>query len=304
MAQALLPRGLILRQTQPGLCVSQPWSAGLCGKQLQALHYAAAAIAVQRRFQLRCRARKRRQRPRQQPSGEEHITALQQYDFADVEYWDATYSVEGGTEPFDWMGNLEIFHKYIEHASFDAEILDLGCGTSRLAEQLHDIGYRHLTAVDISAVAVEAMRRRNAKLRPTIKWLQADALDLAALKDGSMDLIIDKSTMDAVACGHGCWNQNLVRIVASAFRVLREGGTYLVFSDSFIPKTAFRFPHVTFDVTVSTVSTDQTGKECQAQLSTGYVFEAVKSSASPLRSLDDVLVEAAEMDATLNEGSA
>jgi len=44
------------------------------------------------------------------------------------------------------------------------------------------------------------MAERNKKLRPNMKW---DVMDVRDLKydDGAFDLIVDKSTIDALLCG-------------------------------------------------------------------------------------------------------
>lgn len=229
------------------------------------------------------------------------------FDFGNPQYWEEHYAAEDG-EVFDWLGNFELFRDHVLGATGGdkhAAIVDLGCGTSRFLEELHDEGFSNLAGVDISRVAVDAMRRRNLATRPSIRWLQADALDLgAALPDGSVDLLIDKTTMDAVSCSVGCWNQNLVRIVAEASRVLREGGTYLVVSDAFIPRTAFGFPHVAFDVSVEEVENASDDSGGQSQLSVTYVFSAVKRAKPNLVSLEEALELAAAMDeeVALNAG--
>lgn len=51
-----------------------------------------------------------------------------------------------------------------------AEILDLGCGNAKLSEELFDHGYRRVTGLDISPVAIDSMRERNAERRPEIRW--------------------------------------------------------------------------------------------------------------------------------------
>jgi len=229
-----------------------------------------------------------------------------QFDFGSPQYWEEHYASENG-EMFDWLGNYALFRDHVLRATAgnkSSAIVDLGCGTSRLLEELHDEGYTNLVGVDISNVAVDAMRRRNLAARPSIRWLQADALDLGgALPDASVDIVIDKTTMDAVSCAPGYWNQNLARIVAEVFRVLREGGTYLVVSDSFIPQTACGFPHVAFNVRVDEVDNAIDDSGGQSQLSVTYVFSAVKRAGADLASLEDALEIAATMDADVSAGA-
>ena len=50
-------------------------------------------------------------------------------------------------------------------------ILDVGCGTSGLAEALYDAGYKRVTGVDWSEKAVSFMTERNKHKRPEMKFV-------------------------------------------------------------------------------------------------------------------------------------
>jgi len=91
-------------------------------------------------------------------------------------------------------------------------VLDLGCGNARLCEKMHDDGYKNIVAVDISTVAIDMMRQRNAELRPEIQWCVGDAFKLDA-EDDSFDVVIDKSTLDAIACDQDHINVNMVKLI-------------------------------------------------------------------------------------------
>merc|ERR1712194_950928 len=54
------------------------------------------------------------------------------------------------------------------------------------------------TCVDISKVVTEMMGSRNSSLRPEIAWVHADCTDLGVFADASFDLVVDKSTFDAL----------------------------------------------------------------------------------------------------------
>lgn len=45
------------------------------------------------------------------------------------------------------------------------------------------------------------MKARNVASRPEIIWEVMDVCDMGKLGSGSFDLVIDKSTMDALLCG-------------------------------------------------------------------------------------------------------
>lgn len=77
----------------------------------------------------------------------------------------------------------------------------LGCGNSELSEQMYDSGYTKITNVDISAVVIEQMAERSRISRPEMKFEVGDVTDLKMHSNASFDILIDKSTIDALLCG-------------------------------------------------------------------------------------------------------
>ncbi|KAG6515079.1 hypothetical protein ZIOFF_025459 [Zingiber officinale] len=74
-------------------------------------------------------------------------------------------------------------------------VFAIGCGYSRLCEELRKDGVADMTCVDISPVAVERMRSRfRDKGLEGIKVVQADMLDLPFGSE-SFDIVIEKGTM-------------------------------------------------------------------------------------------------------------
>eukprot|EP00438_Fugacium_kawagutii_P036197 Skav232984 [mRNA] locus=scaffold1735:540974:549526:+ [translate_table: standard] len=94
---------------------------------------------------------------------------------------------------------------------------------------MYDKGFEQITGLDISDVAVESMRVRNAEKRPKIQWVAGDAFDLP-FEDESFDVVIDKSTTDAVSCDKDHIHENMTKMYGEVQRVLKKGGTFLVFS--------------------------------------------------------------------------
>lgn len=74
----------------------------------------------------------------------------------------------------------------------------VGCGNSELSEQLYDVGYKHLTNIDISETVVTHMNQRNAERRPGLTFQQVDATQ-TPYEDGSYQAALDKGTLDAMA---------------------------------------------------------------------------------------------------------
>lgn len=97
--------------------------------------------------------------------------------------------------------------------------------------ELTSLGYTHQLCVDFSSVVVEMMTKRHAEI-PGIEWKQADVRDLKILADESIDVALDKSTLDAMIYG-SIWNPpdevkiNTGRYMREVHRVLKNDGMFL-----------------------------------------------------------------------------
>lgn len=74
----------------------------------------------------------------------------------------------------------------------------VGCGNSELSEQLYDVGYKHLTNIDISETVVTHMNQRNSERRSGLTFQQVDATQ-TPFEDASFQAAVDKGTLDAMA---------------------------------------------------------------------------------------------------------
>lgn len=106
--------------------------------------------------------------------------------------------------------------------------MNLGCGNSLISEEMYDEGYLNISNMDISEVCIDQMKVRNVKTRPKMKWDVMDVMDLQ-YKDNQFDLIIDKSTIDAILCGSDAY-VNVAKMLKECQRVLKEGGYYVAIS--------------------------------------------------------------------------
>eukprot|EP00913_Durusdinium_trenchii_P013625 g12794.t1 len=191
-------------------------------------------------------------------------------------YWDKRYQNEVGNT-YDWLGGYEKFSEFIESATKDlseptsARILDLGCGNARLAEEkfrswqivriwmnslcgrvwtpliphcqprqdMYDRGFYNITGLDISDVAIESMRQRNAEERPKIHWVVGDAFELPF-----EDTVCQKLGVTVLV-----YRLLRTKMYSEAQRVLKKGGTLLVFSAAKqVPRTGLRLPHLSFEL--------------------------------------------------------
>lgn len=92
--------------------------------------------------------------------------------------WDEQYAAHG----WDFLAGLgEVAHYavimgYASYLRPGGSVLDVGCGEGVLHERLRAVGYAHYTGVDISTVAIEALRARTANdPDSTREFVAADA---------------------------------------------------------------------------------------------------------------------------------
>jgi len=74
----------------------------------------------------------------------------------------------------------------------NAEIIDVGGGASTLVDGLAHAGYRRLTVLDLSGVALMAAQARLGAAAALVRWIEADVLE-AALDTHGFDLWHDRA---------------------------------------------------------------------------------------------------------------
>lgn len=92
-------------------------------------------------------------------------------------HWENVYSTKGETD-VSWFQespapSLELIH-LVKAKQSDA-IVDVGGGASRLVDSLLAEGFGDLTALDLSAAALETARKRLGAKGEEVKWIVGDA---------------------------------------------------------------------------------------------------------------------------------
>jgi ubiquinone/menaquinone biosynthesis C-methylase UbiE len=186
--------------------------------------------------------------------------------YGDPGYWDAAYVSLGPQDSFEW-GDVTlddvVDYKYrpIEwdgrtstystttsalqqsslgdalgirpNADQDGPILMLGCGNSKMGEDMIERGWRGpLIQVDISSRVVETMTHRCHEFiqKGCMSFVQDDACELSAFRDGMIQACLDKGLIDALYCAEEY--DQLGRILRSVSRVLKPGGIFVFLSFS------------------------------------------------------------------------
>lgn len=92
-------------------------------------------------------------------------------------HWENVYATKGEAEVSWFQDSPAISLEMIRAVSpdHDAAIIDIGGGASRLVDALLQGGYRDVAVLDLSANALDIVKRRIGQAASTIDWIVADA---------------------------------------------------------------------------------------------------------------------------------
>jgi ubiquinone/menaquinone biosynthesis C-methylase UbiE len=152
-------------------------------------------------------------------------------NYGDPKYWENRYKNSKST--FDWLEDYNSLKSIIsdlipEENKKYSTILNLGCGNSLLCEEMYDDGYKNIINIDLSETVIKYMQNRNKEIRKKLKFFVMDCRELN-INNNSIDLAIDKSTIDALLCGENSFI-NVAKMLKEVQRVLKIGGYYLMIS--------------------------------------------------------------------------
>ena len=166
-------------------------------------------------------------------------------DFGTKTYWNSFFK-KRGKKAFEWYGEYlelsSILGKYIKtkgkittknllycniiNVPFLDNILMVGCGNSKLSNDLFTVGYRKMTNIDLSEVVIEQMQ----KAFPNQKWVREDATK-TSFPEQSFSVVLDKGTLDALSNND---SEEIKELVTQYFsevkRVLKQGGRFVCIS--------------------------------------------------------------------------
>jgi len=77
-------------------------------------------------------------------------------------------------------------------AGKESRILMVGCGNSKLSEDMYLDGYHNIVNIDISVSCIEMMRQRCEEQQMHMRWVAGDATNMVEFTDASFDLVVDK----------------------------------------------------------------------------------------------------------------
>lgn len=96
---------------------------------------------------------------------------------------------------FDWYGRLPHFRKEIsKYLKKSDYILVIGCGNSRLTEELYAAENTSIANIDFSETVIKQMADRHAD-KPTLKWQTMDVVEKLDFPTNYFDVCIDKGCL-------------------------------------------------------------------------------------------------------------
>ena len=182
-------------------------------------------------------------------------------NYGDKNYWEDRYEEQSGTT-FDWLEDYESIKPIIDNLSIKKEsrILNVGCGNSEFSEKMYDEGFVHNYNIDICQNVIDYMKSRNKDK----KGLHFDVMDVCdmAYKDETFDLIVDKSTIDALLCGDHSF-MVVAKMLKEISRVLKTGGYYIIISYGQPENRMIHLErdHLAFEIQIYTIKRQEDDQE-------------------------------------------
>ena len=148
--------------------------------------------------------------------------------YGKLDYWNTRYTQD--KEPFEWYQRYHILKPHLLsllQKYQNPKILILGCGNSKLSENLYKEGYKNIINIDFSKVCINQMQINYSNYE-SMKFLVMDACDMN-FDSGNFDVVIDKGTLDSILCSDES-SHNANRCVAEVNRVLKQKGSFFCVS--------------------------------------------------------------------------
>mmetsp|Transcript_5077 Transcript_5077/g.12457 ORF Transcript_5077/g.12457 Transcript_5077/m.12457 type:complete len:266 (+) Transcript_5077:129-926(+) len=170
--------------------------------------------------------------------GDVSLSDVKEYEYHPIE-WDTQQSSSNPSSTTRQSTladslNVDSYDSKAIESKRQQSVLMLGCGNSKLGEEMVTEGGFEgpIVQVDVSSNVVEIMRQRCSDLvaKGNMNFVQDDATELSAFRDGMVDACLDKGLLDAIFCAEDF--HQLHQIQNTISRVLRPGGWFVFFSFS------------------------------------------------------------------------
>jgi EEF1A lysine methyltransferase 4 len=114
--------------------------------------------------------------------------------YKSLNYWNERYKNE---DHFEWFGDYykfkPILNKFINP---NDSILSLGCGNSRMSEDMYNDNYKFIENIDYSPIIIDIMKEKYSHLKE-MTWKVMD-INKLNYEPNSFDCVLEKGTLDAL----------------------------------------------------------------------------------------------------------
>ena len=142
------------------------------------------------------------------------------HDYSSLAFWEKRYSNEH-LEVFEWYQTFETLReKIIDYIKPEHKILNVGCGTSKFAEDLFYEGIKNVVNIDYSESAIRLLEEHFEEMQIESKCIKMDVLDMK-----------DKALLDSILCGENALDTVKI-MLKEIYRVLIDEGYYIIVSNS------------------------------------------------------------------------
>ena len=144
------------------------------------------------------------------------------------EYWDERYLKEKNRN-FEWLDSYSSLKSLMNTllTTKNGKILMLGCGNSKLSEEMYLDGYKNISNIDRCGIVISQMFNRNIN-KVEMTWEVMDCQNLE-YESNSFDYVIDKCTLDTLLCSTNPF-MAAAYTINEVQRVLKPGGYFMCIS--------------------------------------------------------------------------
>ena len=151
-------------------------------------------------------------------------------DYSSLNYWENRYTSEH-QEIFEWYQTYDSLKEKIgDYFGKDDKILNVGCGTSKLAEDLYIEDIQNVTNIDFSENAIRIMEDRYKEQNVEMKYIKMNVMDMHEFPDGSFNIVFDKALLDCILCAENAYPL-VEKMFSEIYRVLTSDGIYIIISN-------------------------------------------------------------------------
>lgn len=145
-------------------------------------------------------------------------------------FWEEKYSTMKGA--FEWYQPYKMIKDVVTQYIKDvkgARVLNVGCGMSKLPEDMYNDGFRNIVSIDAAEDCILEQRSRfNETMPKTFLFMKMDCLDMQ-FGDEIFTTVVDKGTLDSIASGFRS-TENIDKYLSEVDRVMTRNGIFFCLS--------------------------------------------------------------------------